>query len=339
MIFHKESIDLGELPSDIIVPIDIKAQTGDNIITSNRTPAELDAEATAICTGLKNYIAMNAKVRAECITLLVEEQEISQILQNPARIEVASDGGFDPATGISSYCWVIALNRVLVAKGRGPAEAHPDLGESFRSEGYGIASASAFLMAMVTFLNISVDDHIWKFYIDNKAMIQRLESYRHCTPHSRWHLRSDADITNKANENLQHIPAIIEHVKSHQDELKQDRFLTFDAHLNIMADAMATQQRELMTKPVTQVQGDRCLLVIKDRYITRDSQRWLMQKAGEIPIQHYYRKKYGWSWAVFNSIHWEMQQKTLTNYKQNDQRRILKFVHDWLPTTTLPRGT
>jgi hypothetical protein len=121
---------------------------------------------------------MTAKERAERITLLVDENDILEILSNPARIEVASDGGFDPSSGISSYGWVIAFNRILIAKGRGPAEAHPDLAESFRSEGYGLASAAAFIMAMISFLQISIPEHSWKFYIDNKAMIQRMESYR-----------------------------------------------------------------------------------------------------------------------------------------------------------------
>jgi hypothetical protein len=62
------------------------------------------------------------------------------------------------------------------------------LAESFRSEGYGMASVAAFIMAMVSFLNISVEEHIWKFYIDNKAMIQRMESYRDRIRHSRWNL-------------------------------------------------------------------------------------------------------------------------------------------------------
>jgi hypothetical protein len=138
LIFQSESSDLGELPQPAI-PIDIKAQTNDNIITSNnQSPTDLDKGQEGICNGLKEYIVMTAAAQAEHITLLVEEQEISQIVKNSTRIEVASDGGFDTATGISSYGWLIALNRVLVAKGRGPAEAHPDFGESFRSEGYGL---------------------------------------------------------------------------------------------------------------------------------------------------------------------------------------------------------
>jgi hypothetical protein len=134
------------------------------------------------------------------------------------------------------------MNRVLTAKGRGPAAAHPDLAESFRLEGYGLAAAAAFLKAMITFFSMKPEDHMWKFYIDNKAMIQRMESYRNSVRHSQWNLRPDTNITNTAHENLGDIPAMFIHVKSHQDKGKEKDRLTFDAHMNIMADALATQQ-------------------------------------------------------------------------------------------------
>jgi hypothetical protein len=35
---------------------------------------------------------------------------------------------------------------------------------------------------------------------------------------------------------------------------------------------------------------------------------------------------------VFNSVHCDLQYKVLKSYRQNDQRHILKFAHDWLPT-------
>jgi hypothetical protein len=145
-------------------------------------------------------------------------------------------------SGISSYGWVISVNRVLISKGRGPTAAHPDLAESFRSEGYGLAAAAAFLNAMISFFNIQPEDHTWKFYIDNKAMIQRMESYRTSVRHSQWNLRPDADITNTAHDYLRDIPALFIHVKSHQEEGKDKDRLNFDAHMNIMADALATQQ-------------------------------------------------------------------------------------------------
>jgi hypothetical protein len=67
----------------------------------------------------------------EHVSLLVDKSEIEMTLGNSTRIEVASDGGFDPASGISTFGWVIAMNRRLIAKGRGPVAAHPELAESF----------------------------------------------------------------------------------------------------------------------------------------------------------------------------------------------------------------
>jgi hypothetical protein len=164
---------------------------------------------------------------------------------------------------------------------------------------------------MIKFFSIKPEDHTWKFYIDNKAMIQRMESYRNSVRHLQWNLWPDADITNMAHKNLGDIPAMFIHVKSHQDEGKAKDRLNFDAHMNIMADALATQQRDSMSKPITKVRSKHCMLVIKDRYITRNSKRWLTQKAGEVPIHHYYKEKYGWSQPVFNSISWKLQHKVL----------------------------
>jgi hypothetical protein len=174
--------------------------------------------------------------------MLLEEQDIKRILENPSSFEIASNGGFNLVTGISSYGWVIALNKILVAQGRGPTEAHPDLAESFRSKGYGLASVAAFIMAMVTFLPIQTKKHRWKFYINNKAMIQRMESYKD-NQHSKWNLCSDADIMNKAQEYLCHIPGTLIHVKSHQDKGKETRTITFDAQLNIIADALEIRKK------------------------------------------------------------------------------------------------
>jgi hypothetical protein len=53
-----------ELPSRA-VPVDIKTQTDDNIVTSNRSATKLAKEEDAICTSVNNYIAMTAKARGE----------------------------------------------------------------------------------------------------------------------------------------------------------------------------------------------------------------------------------------------------------------------------------
>jgi hypothetical protein len=265
-------------------------------------------------------------------TLLLEEQDIAEILSHLTTIEIASDGGFNPSTGISSFGWVVAMNKTLVAMGRGPAAAHPDLAESFRAEGYVLAAVSWFLTVLAAHYKIDKQKHTWKFYIDNKAMIQRMLSYQWKEKSSKWNLRPDADITNFADEHLRNFPASLIHVKSHQDEHKETDVLPFDAQLNVLADAQATLQHDLMDAPMTKVRGLQPTLQIGDRCITRDSQKWLLQKAGEIPIAHQYNEKYGWNHNTFQDIDWDLQHKALSTFSDSDQRRILKFVHGWLPT-------
>jgi hypothetical protein len=65
------------------------------------------------------------------INILMDEGKLSEIFTYPSCVETATDGGFNPITGKSSYGCVIAANRILLAKGHGPAVAHPDLAESF----------------------------------------------------------------------------------------------------------------------------------------------------------------------------------------------------------------
>jgi hypothetical protein len=74
------------------------------------------------------------------------------------------------------------------------------------------------------------------------------------------------------------------------------------------------------------------MLVIAGKAITRDINQQLWQEASKIPIQEYYKERYGWSHRVFNKINWKAQQAALIKFSMQDQQRILKFVHKWLPT-------
>jgi hypothetical protein len=89
----------------------------------------------------------------------------------------------------------------------------------------------------------------------------------------------------------------------------------------------------MMDSPATTVNNiARAQLRIQHVAVTRDSQRVLLHAAGKIPIQQYYSKKYGWTTTIFDSISWMSQKKVLDHFDFQDQTRILKFVHGWLPT-------
>jgi hypothetical protein len=68
------------------------------------------------------------------IKLMTDEEELQEILCQPAYIDIATDGSFNPNTGISSYGWVIMINDFVTATGQGPVEAHPEMADPLQSE-------------------------------------------------------------------------------------------------------------------------------------------------------------------------------------------------------------
>jgi hypothetical protein len=182
-------------------------------------------------------------------------------------------------------------------------------------------------------LGINPQQHLWKIVIDTKSLIQRITWYRTHINTPRWNLRPDEDICKVAYRLLQKFPANIVHIKSHQEINDKSRDLHIDITLNNVADNKATLQRNSMSEPARQVDNiGIAQLRIDNMAITRESQRWILCAAGRIPIQHYYRDRYGWSNRTFNDISWETQWAVLRHYNQDNQNRIIKFAHGWLPT-------
>jgi ribonuclease HI len=222
------------------------------------------------------------------------KNEARQLFMEAPEINIATDGGYNPKSGISTYGWVIATDDQVIVTGRGPAEAHPTMANSFRAEGYGAASALVFLTAYCQLNQVKTKPKTWYMFIDNKSMVSRLTE--HITPWKRkakHHTRPEADITNVAGTLLQqgfHIQ--IAHVKSHQD-VRNPGKLSWDAQLNIIADAQATTQRQHMTTPAACVTNTtNGMLYIKEVAITRDLHQNLWQTASRIPIQEFYMRQH-----------------------------------------------
>jgi hypothetical protein len=227
------------------------------------------------------------------------------------------------------------MDRQIIAKGRGPVDAHPELAESFRAEGYGLASAGIFIKSLINKFNVNANRHSWKIYIDNTSLIKRMATYDDQLWVSRWNLRSDEDITNIVQKVWNALPHEIIHVKSHQDEHTDWEKLPFQATLNIIADEQATRQRHAMDEAAAYVRNlSQVQLRIGEIAVTRDSQHWILKSAGRIPIEQYYQEKFGWTRNVLNSIGWETQLKALRSFSTADQTQIIKFTHGWLPTQT-----
>lgn len=298
MFFNKQDQSTLELIlPEAATPINIVGQTNEHWITCLSSTQKYSKAHTRTPSSLIEKMKQTQPNLLETAHLIIDEQDLALILSQATHIETASDGGFDPNTGISSFGWIVAMNKTLIAKGSSPVAAHPELAESFRAEGYGLAAASMFLSILSDHFHVDKSNHIWKFYIDNKAMIQRMHNYQWRGSMSKWNLQSDADITNLAHDYLRNLPAILIHVKSHQDEQRDFEDLPFEAQLNILADAQATQHRDMMESPLTDVTGLQPVLIIDNVSITRDSQKWLLKKAGEVPLMQFYEEKHGWGKA------------------------------------------
>jgi hypothetical protein len=127
------------------------------------------------------------------IQFTVDESDIQKQLQQPVTFDVATDGSYNRSSGITSYGWVITLNKTIIAKAQGPVPAHKLMSEPFRAEVYGVASASSFLNLLMDHMKDKAERHKWFCLVDNLSLIQKLEKYANdITP--KWHLLPDADI-------------------------------------------------------------------------------------------------------------------------------------------------
>jgi hypothetical protein len=216
------------------------------------------------------------------IQLTVDELDIQQQLRNTATFDVATDGSFNNATGISSYGWVITLNRTVIAKAQGPVPAYKIMAEPFRAEIHGVASASSFINMLMDHMNDNAIRHKWFCLIDNTSVIRKLEKYSTTKITPKWHLLPDADILEYTVKQAATIPFNFIHVKSHQD--RNSGKMSFDAQMNCMADELAQRQNASMITPYTQSYPKFCHLSINNMIITRDSQKWLRDSASQIPI-------------------------------------------------------
>jgi hypothetical protein len=323
---------MSEAEPEDLIPIDVIKMTDREIRTGQpQVIQQKNDRGTGKITLLGKLQEKQSEILFHDISLLMEENQINEALRNTAIIDVASDGSHDQESGVMSYGWVAAVNETVIAEGKGPAEGHQELAQSFRAEAYGLASVTGFLKLMTEHFNTATNKHKWFIHLDNKSLIKRMESYQNEVVTSKWALLPDIDITNLAHKTLTGINAQFHHVKGHQNR-KSDHKLDFPAQLNIKADGLAELQRKLMKRPITGISIPHCHLVIAEKFVNKDIQRQLLESASKVPIQHYYKEKLGWTSSVFSDIAWELQSKVLCGYDINDQRRLLKFVHGWLPT-------
>jgi hypothetical protein len=273
MVFHGSSTTIADSPAISAVLVNIIGQYDDTIRTSNAATNSIPAAKNRKNKPWFETAPSHLTYLAGKIQLLRLVKEINMVITEVSKIIIASDGGHDPSSGTSSFGWAMAINDVVIAKGRGPVQVAPAMAESFRAEGYGLASACLFARNFIHKFGINPQQHHWKIVIDSKSLIQRITRYGFHINIPRWNLRPDEDICKVAYKLLKKIPATIVHVKSHQEVNKKCRDHHMDITLNHIADNKATLQRNSMPVPSCHVNNiSAAQLWIDNVAITRESQ-------------------------------------------------------------------
>ena len=244
---------------------------------------------------------------------------------------IASDGGCK--TGRGSFGWIIVINEEVVACAKGPAEGCPATISSFRTESYGMLSATTFITGMNKYFDMPLEFQ-WQIYLDSDALIKRLKIHERKIHPFNLPLSTDYDVTRAVAKRLQTVKYDITHVKSHQDDKKPFASLPKPAQYNVIADQLATEQLQSMKKPRTTTTpiDDTAILVINETTITTKPNHALLEAARlqrQIPFLTH---KYGWTKKIFHDIDWDVHQAAIQSFSTNDQTRIIKFILQWLPT-------
>jgi hypothetical protein len=240
MFFQRNYTNKITHPKKPCCPIDIHMVTNKTIITGKYSPIQETVQTTPIHCTLQDKISqLSHNSLLKNTRILVDDNTISDLLCQKSTVDVATDGSHDSDTGKLSFGWAVAINRMVIASGSGPAMAHPDLAESFRVEGYGLASAAAFINVLIAYFNADANTLKWNFHLDSMTLIQRMLKYESKVVTPKWNLGSDIDITNKAHELLGKIPVSYFHIRSHQDRTRQDEPPDKIVQMNIMADELS----------------------------------------------------------------------------------------------------
>jgi hypothetical protein len=226
-----------------IIPIDVLDQTEETYITGWIAPFAKPTQSQSEDNTFRGKINKQAsKTLVYDINIMATDEDIKATFEQKTYIDIATDGSYNEASGISSYGWVVSLNDFIVATGKGPAEAHPTMADPLRAEAYGLASGARFLHLLGDHFKINPIDHEWMIHIDNTTFIRHMEALTTDIITPKWNFVAHADILKTAHNLLKQIPIMYSHVKAHQDNREDTAKLGQPAKLNIMADRLAHDQ-------------------------------------------------------------------------------------------------
>jgi hypothetical protein len=251
---------------------------------------------------------------------------------------LVSDGGHKDET--SSFGVAMGTYNKELCSIEGPAPGNPSQLTSFRSEAYGMLAGIAFLHEYMENYNVIFDQpRIIHLFCDNMALVTWLQRLLQQETHARMFIKSESDVLLQIYHEIQACRQLllqfqIEHVYGHQDDNTPYQELSRPAQLNVDADSYASnflqqgKQGSYIPFPSNPID-----LYVNGQIITRNHKTHIRHAALSQNLREYLIKKFKWSTNIPDLIWWQVHGSTIGSFSKNDQRRIRKFIFNWLPTS------
>jgi len=240
----------------------------------------------------------------------------------------------------SGFAWVINHGDTTIWNGVGLAPGNAEDMYSGRAEAFGMLAGLIFFSYYTScYQKPAYQGTSLHCFCDNLGIITNVTELRQChTPRPNDTTADDRDVYAAicdAAKSCAPIRTTFNHVKGHQDK-DPNRPLTRTELLNIECDKRAKKYTTTTTTSSTAL-GNPMIpiaqphLIIGNKIICRQVLTALRQAAAIPPYQKALQERYHWTPKDFRNVHWTTVQTALHNYSQEDQRRIVLFIHEKLP--------
>ena len=256
-------------------------------------------------------------------------------LGTPVEFLTVSDGS--SANGSMSFGWKCVLpDGTPLAEASGPA--YGSKATSYRSEGYGVLSATKFFVHLFKFCCVCPS---WSFHFvsDNLGLIRKITQLVRYTDHfPNLTLQPDWDIIREIQMAVRALgrPTSFSHVKGHQDDHHAYDDLSLEARLNIDADALAGSFRrhDSSVRPlVPRVSSNSAQLLIDGKTISGGYRQAIRRATSYAPLLGYIQRKQSWSTDTTDMVDWDVHAAAL-RARPSRSVQLTKLCHELLPTAT-----
>jgi ribonuclease HI len=250
-----------------------------------------------------------------------------------------TDGGLLNGLGTFGFVWADYSSSTILVNGKGQVPGYTHGMSSTRTELCGILAALTYL-DLVTMYHHLVPNQAKKectLHCDSKAALQRISDLSYVGFGTTWRCRANYDLEAaiKACLRRSHTQVTWTWVKGHASRRKQRSEFTWAETLNDCADHLATEAREVRTKPESSHWPEQQISIEGPRgRISGRLDHEIRYCCTATDLLSYWQQRFHWTKTQAHSIDLEGTRAASKKLRPDMARRIQKLRCGWLPVNT-----